>query len=181
MKTFSVIVITLLFITLQACSEQQNTSSPKSNRTQSVIPTAQSPSKILEPQKQIKNAVLDELQEGRWELVMFWATYCPICKKDFEKLAQFIKENPSIPLTIVGVVTDGLEEKQKALRQIDQRQLNYTHVLTDFDRSDELYHEITESRLIGVPSQLLYNTNNELVGFSRNAIDLDALEIIVYE
>ena len=181
MKIFSVIVITLLFISLQACTEQEDAAAPKNTSTQGEKSTVLSTSKILEPQGLIKNAVLDELQEGRWELVMFWATYCPICKKDFEKLAQFIEENPSIPLTIVGVVTDGLEAKQKALRQIDERNLNYTHVLTDFDHSNELYHEITQSRLIGVPSQLLYNTNNELAGFSRNAIDLDALEIIVYE
>lgn len=181
MKIFSVIIITMLFITLQACSEQESAAAPKNTSTQGVKSANQSASKVLEPQGQIKNAVLDELQEGRWELVMFWATYCPICKKDFEKLATFIEENPSIPLTIVGVVTDGLETKQKALRQIDQRNLNYTHVLTNFDHSNKLYHELTQSRLIGVPSQLLYNTNNELVGFSRNAIDLDALEIIVYE
>ncbi len=181
MKIFSVVVTTLLFITLQACSEQEGAAAPKSTSTQEVNSASQPTSNVLEPQGQIKNAVLDELQEGRWELVMFWATYCPICKKDFEKVAQFIEENPSIPLSIVGVVTDGLEAKQKALRQIDERNLNYTHVLTDFDHSNELYHEITQSRLIGVPSQLLYNTNNELVGFSRNAIDLDALEIIVYE
>jgi len=112
---------------------------------------------------------------------MFWATYCHICKKDFEKLAEFIKDNPSINLTIIGVVTDGIESKQTAVSQIESRNLNYTHVLTDFDHSDEIYQEITQSKLIGVPSQLLYDTNNELAGFSRNAIDLDALEIIVYE
>jgi thiol-disulfide isomerase/thioredoxin len=181
MKLFSAIFIAMLLIGLHGCSDQQDASAPKSNETQTVTASTQSTTKVLEPQGAIKEAVLAELQEGRWELVMFWATYCSICKKDFEKLAEFIKDNPSINLTIVGVVTDGLEAKQKALSQIDSRNLNYTHVLTDFDQSNELYQDITQSKLIGVPSQLLYNTKNELVGFSRNAIDLDALEIVVYE
>ncbi|MFK7795503.1 MAG: TlpA family protein disulfide reductase [Gammaproteobacteria bacterium] len=181
MKIFSVIIITLLLIMLQACSEQEDATTSKSTNTQDVTSSVQPTSKILEPQGRIKDALLNELQEGRWELVMFWATYCPICKKDFEKLAQFIEDNPSVPLTIIGVVTDGIDAKQKALSQIDDRNLNYTHVLTDFDQSNMLYQEITQSSLIGVPSQLLYNTTNELAGFSRNAIDLDALEIVVYE
>ena len=174
-------LISLLLVGLNACSDQEHASSQKSNDAQTITSSIQSTSKVLEPQGAIKTAVLDELQEGRWELVMFWATYCPICKKDFEKLANFIEENPSINLTIIGVVTDGIESKQKAISQIDSRKLNYTHVLTNFDRGNELYQDITQSRLIGVPSQLLYNTKNELVGFSRNAIDLDGLEIVVYE
>ncbi|MDW3094435.1 MAG: redoxin domain-containing protein [Gammaproteobacteria bacterium] len=181
MKIFSVILVILLFTTLQACSDQEETSASKSNNTPTSNPVNQSVSKVIEPQGLIKNSVLDELQEGRWELVMFWATYCHICKSDFEKLAEFIQDNPSIPLTVVGVVTDGLEEKQKALRQIQERNLNYTHVLTDFDHSNVLYQDITQSTLIGVPSQLLYNTENKLAGYSRNAIDIDALELLVYE
>jgi thiol-disulfide isomerase/thioredoxin len=181
MKIFSTTLIALLIIGLHACSDQEDISAQNRSEIETVTSTIQSTSKILEPQGAIKSAVLDELQQGRWELVMFWATYCPICKRDFEKLAKFIEDNPSINLTIVGVVTDGLEAKQKAISQIDSRNLNYTHMLTDFDRSNELYQGITQSRLIGVPSQLLYNTKNELAGFSRNAIDLDALEIVVYE
>jgi thiol-disulfide isomerase/thioredoxin len=181
MKIFSAILIALLLVGLHACSDNEDASAPVDNSSHSLTSNAQSVSKVLESQESIKNAVLNELQEGRWELVMFWATYCPVCKKDFENLAKFIIDNPSINLTIVGVVTDGIESKQKAIRQINSRNLNYTHVLANFDQSDELYQEITQSRLIGVPSQLLYNTSNELAGFSHNAIDLDALEIIVYE
>ncbi len=180
MKIFSLVFIAALFIGLQACSEQEDAQS-SNNSTQSENPTTQSMSKIIEAQGPIKNAVLDELQQGRWELVMFWATYCHICKKDFEKLAEFIEQNPSINLTIIGVVTDGIESKQKAVSQIESRNLNYTHMLTNFDHSDALYQDITQTRLIGVPSQLLYDTKNELVGFSRNAIDLDALEVVIYQ
>lgn len=181
MKKLTVILFTLMLIGLQACSDQEDTSTSYENETSSAIAASAPTSKVLEPQGQLKNILLDELQEGRWELVMFWATYCPICKKDFEKLAEFIEDNPSINLTVIGIVTDGVESKQKALTQIETGNLNYTHVLTNFDRGNELYQDISQTRLIGVPSQLLYNPKNELAGFSRNAIDLDSLEILVYE
>ena len=179
MKIYVPILFSLLVVILYSCSDQQSSSESKSEASQSQA--SQSKNQILEPVGEIKNSVIDQLQQGRWELVMFWATYCHICKKDFERLAGFIEENPSIPLTVIGVVVDGIEEKQKAISQINTRNLNYTHVLTDFKRSGKLYQDISKTKLVGVPSQLLYNTNNELVGFSRNAIDLDALEIVVYE
>jgi len=175
MKLITPILI-ILILGAVGCSDQQETTSKTS--THNVPATV---SKVLEPQGDIKEAVLGELQQGRWELVMFWATYCHICKRDFEKLEQFIKDNPSVPLTIVGVVTDGIESKQKALTQIAERNLNYAHVLTDFDHSNAMYQEISNTTLIGVPSQLLYDTKNELIAFSRNAIDLDALEVIVHQ
>lgn len=168
MKILSITITILLFIGQQAYSaDQQATES--SNNT------------IVEPAAGIKDSVLGELEQGRWELVMFWATYCPVCKRDFEKLAKFIDENPEIPFSVIGVVVDGIDEREKAINQINNRHLDYTHVMTDFDRSNKLYQEVTNTALIGVPSQLLYDKENKLAGFSRNALDIEALELAIYE
>jgi len=137
--------------------------------------------KIVEPEGAIHSSITDELQEGRWELVMFWATYCHVCKKDFKKIAKFMEDNSSIPLTIVGVVTDGVEERKKTNRLIEKHDLAYTHIVTDYPQSNELFQKVAGQRLIGTPSYLLYDKENELVAFNSNAIDLDALEIFVYE
>ncbi len=160
MKLFTTILISALFFCSIASADQAN---------------------ILEPDAEIGQAVTDQLQQGRWELVMFWATYCPICKRDFVKLDKFFKDNPEIPITIVGVVADGVEQKKKALTQIKNRELNYSHILTDFEQSKQFFQTQAESNLIGVPSYLLYNTENEMVGFNHHSIDVDALEIYVYE
>lgn len=137
--------------------------------------------KIVEPTGALNASVEAELQEGRWELVMFWATYCSVCKKDFKKIAGFMQENSSIPMTIIGVVTDGMEERKTTDALIEKHKLAYTHVVTDYPKSNELYQEVTGQRLIGTPSYLLYDKANKLVAFNANAIDLDALEIFVDE
>ena len=137
--------------------------------------------KIIEPEGAIHGALEDELESGRWELVMFWATYCHVCKKDFEKLAKFMEENSSVPMTIVGVVLDGVDEKAKTNSLVEKNDLKYTHILADYPKANEVYEASSGQRLIGTPSYLLYNPDNELVAFNANAIDLDALEILVYE
>lgn len=47
--------------------------------------------------------------------------------------------------------------------------------------SNNLFKAVTDTELIGVPSQLLFDKNNELVGFGSHAIDIDALEVVVYD
>ena len=137
--------------------------------------------KILHPHSGIKETVKAELQAGRWELVMFWATYCPICKKDFVKIAEFIEDYPQIPLTIVGVIVDGIDQQEKAHMLINRRKLNYTHLITDYQHASAFFKEIAESELIGVPSYLLYNPENEMVGYNHNAIDIEALALFLDE
>ena len=137
--------------------------------------------KVLEPDGTIDPLIYQELKQGRWELVKLWATYCPVCKRDFEKLGKFIQDNPEIPITIIGVVVDGIEERDKALSQIDKRNLHYTHLLTNFDHAKEYFNKQSGANFIGVPSYILFNPDNEMVGFNQSAIDIDALEIFVYE
>lgn len=177
MKFLNILLIAFLFISMPACSEDTSSNSTIENKQNA----GSTQLKILEPQGNIDAIVQSELEEGRWELVVFWATYCPVCKRDFDNLAKFIKENPEVPLSIVGVVVDGDEEREKAIMQINKRELNYTHVISDFQHSNKLYKAVTDSELIGVPAQLLFNKSNELVGFGSNAIDIDALEIMVYD
>ena len=139
------------------------------------------PGNIVFPKDQLQSSLENELQDGRWELVMFWATYCHICKKDFKKLGTFIEDNPEISLTIVGVVIDGLEEQEQTQALVKKHNLDYTHLITDYDRANIVYQEESGSQLRGTPSYLLYNPQNKLVAFNTNAIDIDALEIYVYE
>ncbi len=146
-----------------------------------ITPLHSSPKQIILAEKQVQNSVEQQLDKGRWELIMLWATYCHVCKKDFKKIEAFIKENESIPLTVVGVVIDGLEEKDKANQLIEKHKLNYTHVLTDYPGANEFYQTVANSELMGTPSYLLYDPENTLVAFNPNSIDLDALEILVYE
>ena len=140
-----------------------------------------SPGQIIDPDDRLLNSLESELQDDRWELVMFWATYCHVCKKDFKKLATFIADNPEVNLTIVGVVVDGIEEEDETRALVKKHNLDYTHLITDYDRANSVYSAKTDKKLVGTPSYLLYNPQNKLVAFNTNAIDLDALEIYVYE
>lgn len=132
---------------------------------------------IIQPAGKINSALEDQLEDGRYELVMFWATYCHTCKKDFVALGEFIEENPNIPLTLVGVVVDGVDEISKTEELVEKNDLNYAHILTDYDVANEFHMQVTDRQLMGTPSYILYDKENKLVGVNPNSIDIEALEL----
>lgn len=103
MKILNILTIAIVFMSTPAYSENN----ASADTTQAKQTTNSPTHKILQPPGEIDALVQNELKEGRWELVMFWATYCPVCKRDFEKIAKFIEENPELPFTAIGVVVDG--------------------------------------------------------------------------
>lgn len=138
-------------------------------------------STMAEFEKQIHVPLEQQLKQERWELVMFWATYCGPCKRDFKKLGAFIRDNPELPFTIVGVVTDGIEESEKTHAIVDKHDLNYYHLLTNHQAANHFYQGVVKKKLIGTPSYILYNTDNKPVLFHSNAIDIEALELFIDE
>ena len=139
------------------------------------------PRQIMVTDHKLQRSVEQQMNKGQWELIMLWATNCHVCKVDFKKIKAFIRENQSVPLTVIGVVIDGLKEKEKAGRLIEKHKLDYTHLLTNYPSADEFYQANAETKLLGTPSYLLYNPENKLVAFNPNSIDLDALEILIYK
>ncbi|MEM8844813.1 MAG: TlpA disulfide reductase family protein [Pseudomonadota bacterium] len=134
---------------------------------------------IFQPTDAIASTVENQLEDGRWELVMFWATYCGLCKDDFKKLQEFMDDNPDLDFTLVGVVVDGVEQKAKTEALIEKYDLNYAHILTDFDTANEFYTSKANVQLIGTPSYLLYDKENKVAGANPNAIDIEALDLFI--
>ncbi|RCL45581.1 MAG: hypothetical protein DBW91_04465 [Candidatus Thioglobus sp.] len=123
--------------------------------------------------------VHQQLATDRWDLVMFWATNCEPCKKDFQKLARLMEDYPAIAMSIIGVVIDGQQQPQIAAEIIRQRNLNYPHVLTNYETANTFHTHITQQALLGTPSYLLYDHNNVMVAANPSIIDIDALLMFV--
>ena len=132
---------------------------------------------IIQPPGKIDMVLENQLEDGRYELVMFWATYCHTCKKDFIALGEYIEDNPELPFTLVGVVVDGIDETSKTEELVEKHNLNYAHILTDYDTANEFYTQVTDMQLIGTPSYILYDKDNKLVGVNPNSIDIEALDL----
>lgn len=135
--------------------------------------------KLIVANQQLGQHLEPELTAGRWQLVMFWATWCSVCKSDFKHLQAFLAERPELKLDLMGVAFDGIEEEEKARALVKKYNLHYTHILTTKEVAAEYYSQAAEEELIGPPSYLLFNKENQVAATSSNAIDLDSLELFL--
>lgn len=129
--------------------------------------------------KNVESFVQQHLVQDRYDLVMFWATFCEPCKRDFKKIAQLMQEYPDIHMTIIGVVIDGEENPKLTERLIQENQLNYAHILTNFDAANIYHSSVAGKNLPGTPSYLLYDHTNNMIAEHESRIDLDALLMLV--
>ena len=141
--------------------------------------TQASPYTISNDSQNVDSFVQHNLTQERYDLVMFWATFCEPCKRDFKKIAQLMRDNPEIHMTIIGVVVDGEENPQLTESLVQEHQLNYVHVLTNFEAAAVYHQKAADKNLIGTPSYLLYDHSNELIADHPSMIDLDALLMLV--
>jgi len=135
--------------------------------------------KLIVANQQLGQHLEPELTAGRWQLVMFWATWCSVCKSDFKHLQAFLAERPELKLDLIGVAFDGIEEETKARALIKKNNLHYTHILTTEKVAAEYYLQAAEEELVGPPSYLLFDKDNQVAAISSNAIDLDSLELFL--
>jgi len=137
------------------------------------------PYSINHNSENVASFIQQHLAQDRYDLVMFWATFCEPCKRDFKKIAQLMQEHPDIHMTIIGVVIDGEENPQLTERLVQENQLNYAHILTNFNAANLYYSNAANKNLLGTPSYLLYDHTNTLIADHESRIDLDALLMLV--
>ena len=141
--------------------------------------THASPYSISNDGHNVDSFIQQHLALERYDLVMFWATFCEPCKRDFKKIAQLMQDNPDIHMTIHGVVIDGEDNPELTENLVKQHQLNYAHLLTNFEAAAVYHQHAANKNLIGTPSYLLYDHSNQLVADHPSMIDLDALLMLV--
>lgn len=134
---------------------------------------------IQQGETDVEVFVSQQLATERWDLVMFWATDCPPCKKDFQKLADLIHAHPDLSFTLIGIVIDGEQHPQLAENIIQQNNLDYAHVLTNYQAANEFHQQVTDQDLLGTPSYILYDQSNVMVAQNPSVIDIDALLMFI--
>ncbi len=69
--------------------------------------------------------------KGKVVVVDFWATFCIPCKKEFPNLVQLHKQYGPEKIACMSVTVDDPEDKDKALRFLNQQKATFANFLLD--------------------------------------------------
>jgi len=113
---------------------------------------------------------------GKWLIVMFWASDCHVCAAEAHQYVEFHKTHQNKDAVVLGVSLDGREGRADAAQFIKTHQLNFTNLIGEPEAVALEFMRITGEDWIGTPSFLAYGPHGELRARQVGAIPAPMIE-----
>ncbi len=118
----------------------------------------------------------DRVGNGKWLLVMLWATDCHICKQQKPEMSRFHDLHKDTDAEVLGIALDGMGAVEEVKQYLEQYQPSFPNYVGEIAIIASHYLVMTEEDLRGTPTYLLFNPQGELVGNNPGPLSIDALE-----
>lgn len=119
--------------------------------------------------------LMDYVGDGRWTLVMFWATDCIPCEEQKPALEAFHQQLSPNQASVVGVAIDGMENKVEIDKLNKLHDPSYPNLVVFTDVFYRQYQELVGKPFRTTPTFLVFGPNGQLQGNLYGYIDFDAL------
>ena len=120
---------------------------------------------------------LDSLTgQGKWTLVMIWATACILCRSQKPVISEFHEKHKDSDAHVIGVALDGVRNIGKIRRYIDEHNVTFPNYISQFESAATHYFGVTDEQFRGTPTYLLFSPEGELIGKNPGLLSAEAIE-----
>ena len=120
-------------------------------------------------------SIAEHFNNGKWTLVMLWATDCHICKEQKPMMSAAHNERKNIDFTVMGIAIDGHSALGKVNQYLEKYNPSFPSYVGDITTVAFNYEVLTEEQFRGTPTYLLFNPENELMASQPGRIGKEAL------
>lgn len=113
---------------------------------------------------------------GKWLLVMLWATDCAICVREKPAMSAFHDKHRSEDAQVLGIALDGYDRIGEINRFLASYKPSFPTLVGDIASVAADYQSLTGERLRGTPTYLLFSPAGELLGNNPGPVRPAALE-----
>ena len=115
--------------------------------------------------------------DGKWLVVMIWASDCPICNQEIDSYKEFHEAHKGNDARVLGISLDGESGKQAARDFMQRHAVNFPSLIGEPLEVAAMYSEQTGLSFRGTPTFLVYNPKGEL---SAQQVGAVPTELIVH-
>ena len=124
-----------------------------------------------------EGVLLDDLTgNGKWTLVMLWATDCHVCHIDKPEISAFHTKHKDDDAEVIGIALDGITGLDKVKDYIADNKPSFPSYVADIAIIASHYYSLTEENLRGTPTYLLFSPEGELLGNNPGRLSVEAIE-----
>ncbi len=114
--------------------------------------------------------------DGKWLVVMIWASDCHICNTEVPEYMAFHETHQGKDASVLGISMDGESHQKDAMAFIDRHLVNFPNLIGEVAAVTDLYGRLTGSYLAGTPAFLIYNPSGELAAKQIGAVPVKLIE-----
>ena len=114
--------------------------------------------------------------QGKWTLVMIWATTCILCQSQKPIISAFHEKHKDQDAHVVGIALDGVKNIGKVKRHINQHHVTFPNYVSQMKSAASHYFGVTDEQFRGTPTYLLFSPQGELIGKNPGLLSADAIE-----
>ncbi len=167
-KALFTLCLMLLFPLLVFAGEQANTSKPTSAVTEEGI--------VLTDFEGNRRAIEEFAGDGKWLVVMIWASDCHICNTEVPEYMAFHEAHKDKDASVLGISMDGASRKKDAQEFLDRHLVNFPSLIGEVVAVTALYGKLTDSFLAGTPAFMIYSPSGEIAAKQVGAVPVKLIE-----
>ncbi len=114
--------------------------------------------------------------QGKWLLVMIWATDCVVCQAEKPKISAFHDKHKHDDAEVIGIALDGIDKKVAIEAYLQAHKTTFPTLTGDFLEISRHYEFVAKEPLRGTPTYLLYTPEGELVGNNPGPLSDGSIE-----
>lgn len=123
--------------------------------------------------------ISDYTGEGKWLVVMIWASDCHVCNQEAHEYIKFHTIHKDKDARMLGISIDGKEKLAEAKQFLKKHDINFPSLISEPAAMTETYEELTGDRFIGTPSFMVYKPSGELLGAQGGAVPTSVIESFI--
>lgn len=121
----------------------------------------------------------DYTGQGKWTIVMFWASDCHVCNAEVEQYIQFHEAHKESDANVLGISLDGNARLAAAREFIKRHDVTFPSLIGEPEAVANLYQELSRSYWVGTPSFLVFNPQGELKAAQPGAVPAGLIESFI--
>lgn len=123
---------------------------------------------------------LDEYTgQGKWAIVMIWASDCHACNAEAKNYVKFNKAHKDKDAYILGISMDGDEKILDAEAFIERHGVDFQNLIGEPENVAGMYSSLTGRPWVGTPTFLLFNPEGELRAAQVGAVPTHIIESFI--
>ena len=125
-------------------------------------------------------AIHPGIGQGKWTLVMLWATTCHVCETDKPLFSKFHdKHKDDGEIEVFGISIDGHQKMPEVQEYLAKRNVSFPNSVGEFLTVGSSMVNIAEEPLRGTPTYLLFDPTGEIKGVHAGHLPPDKVELFI--